>query len=148
MGDGHRGSVLPPTRFAHRDLGPRLNNLARQVVDACFEVRRELGAGLVESVYVECLADELRAREIATEAEVQLPIVYKGRTLGRRFRVDLLVDGQVVVEAKAVEELHPVHTAQLLTYLRLSCRPLGFLVNFNAVPLGSGILRYANTRPS
>ena len=132
--------------FLHEDLDPDLDTLARIVVDACGEVRRELGAGLMESVYVQCLAEELRARGIRVDLEVPVPIAYKGRTLDKRFRIDLLVEGRIVVEAKAVEDLHPMHAAQLLTYLRLSGRPLGFLVNFSAVTLGTGIHRFANTK--
>ena len=128
------------------DVDPALDGLARVLVEACFEVRRELGAGLVESVYVECLAEELRARGVAVAVEVPLPVIYKGNALDKRFRIDLLVGDRIVVEAKAVEDLHPLHAAQLLTYLRLSGKPLGFLVNFSAVPLRTGIHRYANTK--
>jgi GxxExxY protein len=75
-----------------------------------------------------------------------VPVAYKGRVLSRRFRIDLLLDGKIIVEAKAVENLHPAHFAQLLTYLRLADKPLGFLINFNAIPLGEGIHRRVNTR--
>lgn len=121
-----------------------LDGLARELVRAFGDVRAELGAGLVESVYVDCLVEELGRRGIRCEREVEFPIVYRGLTLGRRIRVDLLVEGRILVEAKAVEALHPAHYAQFLTYLRMSRRPLGFLVNFNAVPFGEGIHRRIN----
>jgi GxxExxY protein len=132
--------------FLYEDLDPGLDALARTLVDACGEVRRELGAGLMESVYVQCLAQELRDRGVAVALEVPIPIAYKGRALEKRFRVDLLIEDRIIVEAKAVEDLHPMHVAQLLTYLRLSGKPLGFLVNFNAIPLGTGIHRFVNTK--
>ena len=128
------------------DVAPRLNELGTTIVDCIGEVRRELGAGLVESVYLPCLVAELRARGLACEVEVPIPVIYKGTRLQKAFRIDLLVEDCVVLEAQAVEELHPAHFAQLLTYLRLSGKPLGYLVNFNAIPLGSGIHRRVNTR--
>lgn len=132
-------------RFRHQDLPAELNLLAAEVVDAIGEVRRELGAGLVESIYEECLMDELARRGIPARAQVHVAVHYKGRRLAKRFRVDILVAEAIIIEGKAMEALAPVHFAQLDTYLRLSGMPLGFLVNFNALPLRSGIHRRVNS---
>jgi len=130
----------------HDDIDPRLNELGEGLVECIGDVRRELGAGLMEGVYLDCLAEELRQRGVPCEAEVRVPLVYKGRLLGRHLRLDLLVGGEIVVEGKAVDVLHATHFAQLLTYLRLADKPLGYLVNFNAVPLADGIHRRLRAR--
>lgn len=126
------------------ELPEEIERVATAIVGSVGEVRRELGAGLAEAVYVECLTEELRLAGLRVDREVPVPLSYKGRALGRTVRLDMIVDDVVVVEAKAVLELHPSHYAQLLTYLRLSGRPLGFLVNFSAVPLATGIHRRIN----
>lgn len=132
---------LDGVTFSHADLPPEVEALAALVVEAFVEVRTELGVGLTELVYVECLAEELRTRGIKVDREVHFPIRYKGRDVGRSTRVDMVVNDVILVEAKAVLELHPAHFAQFLTYLRLSGCPLGFLVNFHAVPFKEGICR-------
>lgn len=114
---------------------------ARSIVDAALAVHRTLGPGLLESVYEVCLAHELSRRGHDVRSQVALPVVYDTVKLEAGYRVDLLVDGLVIVEVKSTDALAPVHEAQLLTYLRLSNRRLGFLINFNVVLLKQGIKR-------
>ena len=105
------------------------------------QVHRELGPGLLESVYRVCLEHELRCRGIPFEGEVPVPVCYRGMKLDLGYRVDLLVATELVVELKAVVALVPLHTAQLLTYLKLLRRPVGLLINFNTPLLRQGIRR-------
>ena len=114
---------------------------ARSIVDAAIALHRVLGPGLLESAYESCLAFELERRHHAVLKQVALPIVYESVRLDAGYRVDLMVDDAVIVEVKAVEALTPLHEAQLLTYLRLSRRRLGLLINFNVVLLKNGIKR-------
>ena len=116
--------------------------VATQIVDAAFSVHSTLGPGLLESVYEQCLAFELSERGLRFERQLVLPIKYKEHEIDSGLRLDFLVDDSVVVEIKAVECLVPVHTAQLLTYLKLSGHRLGFLINFNASLIKHGIHRY------
>jgi len=116
--------------------------VATQIVDAAFSVHSTLGPGLLESVYEQCLAFELSERGLRFERQLVLPIKYKEHKIDSGLRLDFLVDDSVVVEIKAVECLVPVHTAQLLTYLKLSGNRLGFLINFNASLIKHGIHRY------
>ena len=118
----------------------RLNELARQVVDAALEVHRVLGPGFAESVYEEALSVELSRRAIPFERQVSLSVKYKGFSVGEG-RVDLLVGGELVVELKSVEQLAAVHVAQVLSYLRAFERPLGLLLTFNVRLLRNGIRR-------
>ena len=134
--------------FRHDDLPKHLEATAAQLVDVVVEVRRALGAGLFESVYVDALCHELGLRGIPWRRDFRVPLLYKGQPLGKAFVPDILVAEEIIVEAKAVESLHPTHFAQILTYLRLSGKPLGFLVNFHAVPLSNGIHRKVNFRAS
>lgn len=117
------------------------NRLTEKVLDACVEVHRHLGPGLLESVYEECLVMELSDRELAFERQVPLPVVYKGRLVTSPFRLDLLVERAVVVELKAIERLAPVHQCQLITYLKLTGASVGLLVNFNVPLLKEGVKR-------
>jgi GxxExxY protein len=116
--------------------------VATQIVDAAFSVHSTLGPGLLESVYEQCLAFELSERGLRFERQLVLPIKYKEHEIDSGLRLDFLIDDSVVVEIKAVECLVPVHTAQLLTYLKLSGHRLGFLINFNASLIKHGIHRY------
>ncbi len=118
-----------------------IKELTRETIGSAIEVHRELGPGLLESAYVECLCRELSLRQIPFLREVGLPVIYKGLKLDCGYRVDLLVADQVAVEAKSVETLLPVHDAQLLTYLRLGRWPVGLLINFNVPVLKQGIHR-------
>jgi GxxExxY protein len=115
--------------------------LTEQVIGAAIEVHRILGPGLLESVYQTCLCHELELRGIEHEKQVELPVLYKGTKLDCNFCMDIVLPGKLVVELKAVEEFHPVHEAQLLTYLRLSGIHLGLLINFNVTLLKNGIKR-------
>ena len=121
-----------------------LNELSRLVIGAALEVHRELGAGLLEAVYEQCLAHELALLGISVERQLGLPIRYKGIELDAGYRLDLLVANALIVEVKAVESLLPVHSAQLLTYLKLAICRLGLLLNFNVPVMRDGIRRVAN----
>jgi GxxExxY protein len=116
-------------------------DLVTQVLDCAFEVHRYLGPGLLESVYEKCLAIELNRRAIPFQRQCSCPIIYDNVQLDVGFRLDFLIDGHLILELKAVEQLTAVHHAQLLTYLRLSGFPIGLLVNFNVVLLKDGIRR-------
>ncbi len=105
--------------------------LTRTIIGAAIEVHRALGPGLLESAYRGCLKLELAERGLTVAQELPLPVIYHGQPVGVGYRLDLIVDDRVVVEVKSVEQLLPVHTAQLLSYLRLSNRPTGLLLNFN-----------------
>jgi GxxExxY protein len=111
-------------------------------VDAAFKVHSALGPGLLESTYEKCLAFELASRKLVVERQLLLPLVYRELRLDEGYRIDLLVGGCVIVELKHVEAVLPVHRAQLLTYLKLTGHPLGFLINFNVPLIKDGISRY------
>jgi len=120
------------------------NNLGTKIIDAAMQVHRELGPGLLESVYEVCLIEELRNRGLEVQSQVRLPIIYKGKELKKEFIIDLLVENKIVIELKAVEDLMPVHEVQLVTYLKLSGMKLGYLINFNFSLLKFGIRRRIN----
>ena len=111
------------------------------IIGAAIEVHKTLGPGLLEAVYEECLCHELHLRGLSFQRELDLPIAYKGATLKSGLRLDLVVADTVVVEVKAVADLLPIHEAQLMTYLRLSGRKVGLLINFGAQFLKDGIVR-------
>jgi len=117
------------------------DELSNQVIGAAIEVHRHLGPGLLESAYQQCLAYEFSERGIPFELEKPAPVEYKGVRLDCGFRLDFLVGGLVIVELKAVDQLTPVHQAQVLTYLRLTGCKLGLLLNFNEWRLADGIKR-------
>ncbi len=118
-----------------------LNRITGVIVDCAFAVHSELGPGLLESVYEACLAYELRHRGLAVETQVILPVEYKNVRIETGLRLDMLVENKVVVELKAVETLAPIHTAQLMTYLKLSRKKLGLLLIFNVPLIRDGIKR-------
>ncbi|MEJ5226122.1 MAG: GxxExxY protein [Anaerolineales bacterium] len=118
-----------------------VNQTTEAVIGAAIEVHRHLGPGLLESAYEECLCHELGLRNIAFQRQVALPVVYKGVQLDCGYRVDLLVKDEVVVELKAVEQLLPIHDAQILTYMRLGGWKVGLSLNFNQPVLKQGIKR-------
>ena len=123
-----------------------LNQLSSQIIKAAMTVHKELGPGLLESVYHVCMLIELERMGIECESEVLLPVIYRGRKLdGQEFRLDLLIDDVVIVELKSVAKMEPVYKKQLLTYLRLANKPLGLLINFNEALLKNGITRIINT---
>jgi GxxExxY protein len=121
-----------------------IESIAKDIVDAAIKVHRTLGPGLLESAYRQCHAHELRQRGYQVENEVVLPITYEGLRLDAGYRLDTWVERTVIVEHKAVENLLPVHQAQLLTYLKLSGCRLGFLLNWNVRLMKDGIHRLAN----
>ncbi len=120
------------------------NDVSRLVIGAAIDVHRAMGPGLLESVYQECLKHELGIRNITYESEVQVKAEYKGLKFDCAYRMDLVVSDSVVLELKVVEHLLPVHEAQLLSYLRLTGKKLGLLINFNTPILKSGIKRVVN----
>lgn len=113
-------------------------------MDSAIEVHRNLGPGLLESVYEVCLEKELVKNELEVKRQVKLPVIYKGEQLDSEFRIDLLVNNIIIVELKTVELLLPVHKAQLLSYLRLADKKLGLLINFNVPRLVDGFKRIIN----
>ncbi|MDP2874949.1 MAG: GxxExxY protein [Holophaga sp.] len=125
-------------------LSDYLNELSRVVVDSALLVHRELGPGLLESVYEACLCEELRSRNLRVERQAKLPIHYRGKELDADLRLDLLVEDQLILELKSVDAILPLHKAQLLTYLKLTQRRLGLLINFNVPLIKDGIHRLAN----
>lgn len=115
--------------------------LAASVVDAAYKVYSTLGPGLLESAYQTCLEIELQNRNVKFSSQHNLPVIYEGRRVEPAYRIDLFIDARIVVELKAVEQFLPLHTAQILTYLKLSGLRLGLLLNFDSVPFKNGIKR-------
>ena len=115
--------------------------LTEQIIGAAMEVHRALGPGLLENAYARCLEVELRLRGLTVEREVPVPLTWKGMAVDAEYRIDLLIEGQVIVEIKSVARLEPIHTAQTLTYLRLTGKTLGLLINFNVPMLKDGLRR-------
>jgi GxxExxY protein len=120
------------------------NDLTYEIRGAIFDVYNELGPGLLESVYEEALVFELEQRQLKVERQVEVPIQYKGNELKTPLRLDLLIENQIIVELKSVEEMKPVFAKQLLTYLRLLDKRVGLLVNFSSADIREGIKRIAN----
>jgi len=119
----------------------RDGELTHAIIGAAIEVHKALGPGLLESAYEFCLAEELARRGIAFERQVPLPIVYRGKKLDCGYRLDFLVQDRVVIELKSIESMSPIHKAQLLSYLRLSGKQIGLLINFNVIKLTEGVIR-------
>ena len=122
----------------------RYNNLSKEILDASIFVHKEVGPGLLESVYELCLAKELDLRGVKSQRQVYLPLLYRGEELNKDFRIDLLVEEEIIIEIKAVEVLLPVHEAQIISYLKLAKKKLGFLINFNVPLLKNGFRRFVN----
>lgn len=125
-----------------------LNELTEKVIGASIEVHRELGPGLLESTYEAALFYELGLQGMNAARQVPLPIRYKELEINEAYRLDLLIEDSVIIEVKTVESLLPIHSAQLLTYLRMSRKHLGLLINFNSIRLVDGIKRQVNRFPS
>lgn len=121
-----------------------LNEISGQIVDAAMRVHTHLGPGLLESAYQACLAYELQKRGLNFALQVPLPVEYEGIRVEAGYRIDLLVENTILVELKAVEAIHPIHRAQLLSYLRLSGKRVGLIINFNVQHLRDGIVRLIN----
>jgi GxxExxY protein len=122
------------------------NELTGVIIEAAMKVHTRLGPGILESAYEACLAYELTKRGLKVERQKELPVVYEGVRIDCGYRIDLLVEDQIIVELKAVEELLPIHHAQLLSYLRLSGKELGLLINFHELHLKDGIVRKINSK--
>ncbi len=122
----------------------KYNELAAQIVDACFHVHKELGPGLLESAYEYSLLKEFELRNIFARNQVQVKLFYKGYDTGKYYSIDILVENEIVIEIKCADVLHPVYTAQLISYLKLSQKKLGFLVNFHVPLIKDGIKRFVN----
>jgi GxxExxY protein len=124
-----------------------LNRITHTIIGAAIEVHKHLGPGLLESAYEACTAFELLERGLQVEQQKPLPLIYKDVRLDCGYRLDLLVEGRVVVEIKVVDKLLPIHEAQLLSYLKLTKCKVGLLINFNVKVLVDGIIRLANNFP-
>ena len=121
-----------------------LNMISKNILDASIQVHKEFGPGLLESVYTFCLDYELKERGYNVKTEVSIPLIYKGVKLEKDFRIDLLIENEIILEIKSVEVLLPVHEAQIISYLKLTNKKLGFLINFNVPLLKQGFKRFVN----
>jgi len=125
----------------HREIENEKDPRTAAIIGAAIEVHRQLGPGLLESAYELCLCHELHLRGLQFECQVDLPVSYKGLHLDCGYKIDVIVNDEVILELKAVEKILPVHEAQLLTYLKLSGKKVGLLINFNTSLLTQGIIR-------
>jgi GxxExxY protein len=121
-----------------------LNILSKEILDASIAVHREMGPGLLESVYQQCLVKELSLRDIKLNTMVSIPLQYKGYLLNKDYVIDILVENEIILELKSVEVILPVHEAQIISYLKLADKRLGFLINFNVPLLKDGFRRFVN----
>lgn len=119
----------------------KLNDISYTIIGCAYAVHSELGPGLLESTYETCLEYELLDKDLKVERQKPLPVIYKGIKLNTGYRIDLLVDNEVIIEIKSSEAIAPIHEAQLLTYLKLADKKLGLLINFNVKDLKQGIMR-------
>ena len=119
-------------------------SIGKIILDCAFEVHKELGPGLLESIYEECLCEEIRKKGLKVENQVYLPLVYKGRSLNKNFRIDVLVENVIIIEIKSAIDLYTVDEAQLVSYMKLADKRLGYLINFNVPLLREGIKRKVN----
>ena len=122
----------------------RLNFLSGMILDAAIAVHKEMGPGLLESVYQACLLKELSDRGLQVQAMAQIPLIYKGFILNKDYVIDMLVENEIILELKAIEEILPVHEAQIISYLKLANKRLGLLINFNVPLLKDGYKRFVN----
>jgi len=122
----------------------KINDITEKIIGAAMAVHRELGPGLLESAYEACLAYEIARSGFSVERQKELPVIYRNVKLDCGYRIDLLVENKVIVEIKAIDKLAPIHTAQLLSYLKLSGCKVGLLINFNVKVLKDGIRRLIN----
>jgi len=121
-----------------------LNFISKQILDASVNVHKEMGPGLLESIYELCLIKELELRKLNIQSQVSIPLIYKSYELSKDFRIDILVENEVIIEIKSVETILPVHKAQIISYLKLANKKLGFLINFNVDLLKNGFFRFVN----
>ncbi len=139
--DGTLDSVSENSKAKHETIPFKVNITSGLVVHSAMAVHTVLGPGLLESTYERCFVHELRKHGAQVESQVELPIHYGGVKIEPGYRIDMLVNDEVIVEVKAVAQLHPIHRAQLMTYLKLSGRRVGLLINFNVPHLKDGIVR-------
>jgi GxxExxY protein len=125
-------------------MNQELEQLATELVDAAFTVHSALGPGLLESAYQACLVHELRGRGLSVQCEVPLPVYYAGLAIDAGYRVDMILENHIIIENKSMRALTPVHISQLLTYLKLADKRLGFLINWNVPRIKDGIKRLVN----
>ena len=142
-----RFSKSETSQFQVNEHPANIERIGAAIVDCSIAVHRELGPGLLENAYEFCLSHALKKRGFSVECQRSLPITYDGETLDVGYRLDLIVENMVVIEAKAVEQLLPVHHAQVLTYLKLSGCTLGYLINFNVPLLKEGLKRIVLNHP-
>lgn len=137
---------MPFACFARCRNKMDINQLSSQIIKAAINVHKELGPGLLESVYQRCMILELKSMGLSIRSEVPVPIIFRGQKVhDDGFRLDLLVEDAIIVELKSVEKVQNLHKKQLLTYLKLTNKPLGLLINFNEVLLKNGVTRIINT---
>ena len=120
------------------------NQLTSEIIGSAIEVHRNLGPGLLESTYEECMVFELQERDLIVKRQYEIPILYKGNKLEQNYRIDLLVNNHVIVELKSIKKIEPIHDAQLLTYMKLANKKYGLLLNFNVPVMKQGIKRLLN----
>jgi GxxExxY protein len=121
-----------------------LNQLSKNILDACITVHKEMGPGLLESVYELCLMKELELRGIKAKNQVAIPLIYKGYELSKEFKIDILVEDEIILELKSSEIMLPLYEAQIISYLKLTDKRLGFLINFNVPLMKDGFKRFVN----
>ena len=122
----------------------KLNEFSKEILDGCIAVHKEMGPGLLEGVYQQCLVKELSLRGFNVKTMVPIPLQYKGHFLNKDYVIDILVEEEIILELKAVEGILPVHEAQIISYLKLADKRLGFLINFNVPLLKNGFKRFVN----
>ncbi len=127
-------------------LSERTEEIARIVVNSAYKIHKELGPGLLERVYEVCLAHEISKSGFQVQRQIDLPIVYDGITFNECLRLDLLIEDTVIIEIKAVDQINPVWNAQIISHLKLTNNPVGFLINFNVPLIKNGIKRFINTK--
>ena len=120
------------------------NTLTEKIIKCCIDIHKELGPGLMESIYEVCLIEELKENGFKVQNQVELPVYFKGKKLNKNFIIDLIIEDEIVIELKSIETILPVHEAQLVSYLKLSNKKLGLLINFNVPLLTQGIKRKIN----
>ena len=122
----------------------KLNELSKEILDGCIAVHKEMGPGLLEAVYQQCLLKELTLRGLHVATMVPISLQYKGYLLNKDYVIDMLVEEEIILELKAIETILPVHEAQIISYLKLADKRLGFLINFNVPLLKNGFKRFVN----
>ena len=121
-----------------------IKDLNYKIISAAIEVHKQLGPGLLESIYEECLFEELKSKGLYPKRQVSVPVIYKGKQVKNDLKIDLLVNDIIIVELKSVNEMHPIFEAQLITYLKLAEKPKGLLINYNVTKLIDGVIPIVN----